>query len=194
MIKVTIPDYPDKIMTAKARRPIYYISSSSNVKGRTNIPKSFLNKLKYDFDNRGVLINLKTGLPQLANPQTAGKPRYWVVNFQDIWNQNLTKQDRAMKIDKLKSFLRPYIQSISPITQFPVEIGIMMYDTQCPVDVSNRGAIYTKVIEDLLVKEGKLPDDSIDYVNAGRVKFISISDVKDKKMIIKISKSDNNSF
>lgn len=188
---VVIPDYPDKILTANARRSIYYINGSSKVKGRTNIPPSFLDPNKYYFDKLGVLINKKTGQPQLANPQLAGKPRYWVVNFQDIWNQNLGKQQRAMRIDKLKDVLRPYIKKLTPITEFPIEVSIIIYDTHCPVDISNRGAIYTKVVEDLLVKEGIIPDDSIQYVNcSGRTKFISVAD---KKMEIRITKSDNNS-
>lgn len=195
IIKLVIPDYPDKVMTAKARRPIYYVSDTSKVRGRKTIPKSYLNPEKYYFSNEGVLMSSKTNEPHLANPQTAGKPRYWVVNFQDIWNQNLAKQDRAMKVDKLKNFLRPYIKTITKIEQFPIEISTILYDKECPVDISNRGAIYTKVIEDLLVKEGIIPDDSIEYVNcSGRIKFIQEDDEKQKRMEIKIYNSDNKPF
>lgn len=182
-------------MTAKARRPILYVSSTSSKRGRRDIPPSFLNPIKYTFDKDGVLTNNATGLPQLANPQTAGKPRYWVVNFQDIWNQTLTKQDRSMKIDKLKDVLRPYIKCIPVITAFPIEVSIMLFDTRCPVDISNRGSIYTKVIEDLMVKEGIIPDDSVDYINcSGRTKYVRVDDDSKKMMEIVITKSDNTSF
>ena len=188
---VTIPDYPDKVLTAKARRPVYYVTPASKVKGRTDVPPTFLKGDKYYFNKEGVLYSKRTGEPQLANPQLAGKPRYWVVNFQDIWNQNLAKQQRAMMVDKLKDILRPYIKTLQPITTFPIEVSLCLYDTECPVDISNRGAVYTKVVEDLLVKEGIIPDDSVRYVNcSGRTKFIPVAADK-KKMEIRITKSDN---
>lgn len=191
--RVIVPDYPDKVLTAKARRPIYYILTTSKSKGRTDVPKSFLNIDKYYFNKEGILYSKKTQEPQLANPQLAGKPRYWVVNFQDVWNQSLAKQQRAMVIDKLKNVLRPYIKNLGPIKIFPIEISITLYDDHCPVDISNRGAIYTKVIEDLLVKEGIIPDDSVQYVNcSGRTKFIPV-ERSDRRMEIRITKSDNSS-
>lgn len=190
---VTIPDYPDKVLTAKARRPVYYVLPTSKVKGRSDVPPTFLGD-KYYFDKAGVLYSKKTGEPQLANPQLAGKPRYWVVNFQDIWNQNLAKQQRAMMVDKLKDVLRPFIKAVPPISAFPIEVSVCLYDDQCPVDISNRGAVYTKVVEDLLVKEGIIPDDSVRYVNcSGRTKFIPV-DRSDRKMEIRITKSDNEPF
>ena len=182
-------DYPNRILTAKARRPIYYVDSSSKIKGRTVIPPSYLNIDKYYF-KEGILHSKKTGCPQLANPTLAGQPRYWVVNFQDIWNQSLAKQQRAMMVDKLKDILRPYIKTLVPLTQFPIEISLIIFDEACPVDISNKGVIYTKVIEDLLVKEGIIPDDSVQYVNcSGRTKFILV-EKSQKKMEIHITKSD----
>lgn len=171
--KILIPNYPDKILTAKARRPIYYVNEHSTVRGRVKIPPSFLNTEKYYFNTKGILISKKTGLPQLANPGTAGKPRYWVVNFQDIWNGNMAKQDRAIKVDKLKNILKPYIETIDNIVDFPIELNLIIHNLDCPVDISNKGVIYTKVIEDLLVELGKIPDDSIEYINcSGSTKFI----------------------
>lgn len=196
IVNLVIPDYPDKVLIAKSRRPVYYVLSSSKVRGRVDIPKSYLtNTNKYSFNTEGVLINNTTGEPQLANPQTAGKPRYWVVNFQDIWNQKLSKQSRAVKIDKLKHVLRPYIKTVPKIVSFPLRLEIYIYDIECPVDVSNKGAIYTKVVEDLLVNENVIPDDSAEYINcSGKVKFVKIDDSKDRKMEIRIYRSDNKPF
>lgn len=191
---IVIPQYPDKVMIAKARRPVYYVSGDARVRGRTNIPSSLIANPNYLFDSDGVLIDKRTGEPRLANPRTAGTPRYWVVNFQDIWNQSITKQDRAMKVDKLKAIIRPYIKKmrVLPKTAYPIEINITLYDVAMPVDISNRGAIFTKVIEDLLVDEKKIPDDSVYYINcSGRTKFVSVDTLEEKKMVIKLLKSDN---
>lgn len=188
--RIVIPNYPDKVQTAKARRPKYYLSEDSKLTGSRDIPKSFLNPDKFYFDDRGILYNRKTGQPQLANPQTAGKPRFWVVNFQDIWNQNVTKQDRAMKVDKLKAILKPYIEEIEPLNNvFPIVIRIDIYDTNMNVDVSNKGVVYTKVIEDLLVSEGKLPDDSAEYIEeSGTCRFTKVEKEEDKRMVVSIYK------
>ncbi len=200
LLEIVIPNYPDKIIISKARRPIYYVKKTSGIKGKTDIPKSFLNEIKFHFDDKGVLINNKTGLPQLANAQTAGKPRFWTINFQDIWNQNVTKQSRNSKVEKLKEILRPFIQELPTINVYPLKLEIFIYDLECPVDISNKGVIYTKVIEDLLVNTNKdksnnrhiIIDDSINYINdSGRTKFIKIADDKDKRMEIRIFKSDN---
>lgn len=198
--KIVIKDYPDKVLIAKARRPKYYLSMESKLTGNREIPKTFQNTEKYDFDERGILIKKATGEPQLANPQTAGKPRYWVVNFQDIWNGNMAKQDRAMKVDKLKTILRPFISELKPIEQFPIGIEIYIFDTECPVDISNKGVIYTKILEDLLVNTNRdkpdnkhiIPDDSVEYINdSGRCKFIKVQEEKEKRMEIIIFRSHN---
>lgn len=194
--RIYIPDYPDKVLISKARRPVYYVSKDAQVKGKTEIPKSFHDRKKYYFDERGILVDRDSGKPKLANSKTAGQPRYWVVNFQQIWNGSIAKHGRSSRVDKLKEALQPYLtkKDIVPITQweYPVAIEIFIYDTEFPVDVSNRGVLYIKVIEDLLVTEGILKDDSAEYVNdSGRVKYIRIGDKKDKKMVINILSSDN---
>jgi hypothetical protein len=195
LIVITIPQYPERVQVAKARRPIFYVSKDSKVRGKSPIPPSFNNPEKYFFNEKGVLCNHKTGEPQLANPKSAGTPRYWVVNFQDIWNQNLTKQARASHVDKLKVIFRPYVQQIEELREFPIEISLVIYDIKCPVDISNKGVIYTKVIEDLLVKEGKIPDDSVQYINcSGRTKFIEITDESQVRMEVRIYKSDDKPF
>lgn len=184
--QIIIPDYPDKVLVSKARRPIYY---GLGMKHRNKIPASFLGGNNY-FDELSRLINGKTGEPRLANPKVAGKPRYWVVNFQDIWNGNMAKQARANIIGKLKDIIVPHIVPILPLKSFPIELSIVIYDIVCPVDISNRGAVYTKVIEDLLVSEGKIPDDKIDYINcSGSCRFEFVKDVKDKRMVISLIKS-----
>ncbi len=191
---INIPQYPDKVMTAKARRPVFYVSTESRVRGKYIIPHSFLVSDRYAFNEDGVLIDTRTGEPKLANPKTTGTPRYWVVNFQDIWNQNITKQDRAMKVDKLKAILRPYISKIKPLPKsaYPIELNIILYDITMPVDISNRGAVYTKVIEDMLVEEGKIPDDCPLYINcSGRVKYVCVESLEEKRMEIRLLKSDN---
>lgn len=190
--QIIIKDYPSSIQVSKSRRPVYYVREGSSVKGKKNIPISYLNEDKYYFNENGVLFNKKTNQPQLANPRSVGKPRNWVVNFQDIWNQNITKQSRNNKVIILKEIFKPYIKEIEVIKTFPIKIVINIFDTIMPVDISNKGVIYTKIIEDLLQEMGKIPDDKVQFVKcSGCCKFVEVKDVKERKMMINIYKTDN---
>ena len=109
-----------------------------------------------------------------------------------------------MGVDKLKDILRPYIEQLNPIPEsmFPIGIEIVIFDTEFPVDASNKGVIYTKVIEDLLVNTNKdkptnkkiIPDDSVKYINdSGRIKCVNVSSELEKRMEIRIFKSNQTS-
>ncbi len=190
--EVVINNYPDKVLIAKEIRGIFYVSEGSKVRGRKKIPKTFLDKSKYHFDNRGVLINTKTGKPLLANPRNKGKERYWNVNFQEIWNGATSGAARAAKTNLLKDILRPHFDKVKPIKQYPVRIEIFIFDTKFTTDALNKGVIYTKIIEDLLVTTKKLEDDSPEYVNdTGRIKLIKITNTEERKMVVRIHKSNN---
>lgn len=186
MQSIWLPNYPSSVLMSNARRPIYYVTSYTK-KGKRKIPKRYLDTTKY-FVKDSIIHSYSDNKPVIANKLTAGKPRYWVINFQDIYNQTIIKQQRALLINRLKDELRPYIQKFQPVTEFPVEISLELHDSKCPIDVSNLGAVYTKVIEDLLVSEGILPDDSVEYVNcSGRTRFVF---AEEKKMKISITKYD----
>ena len=43
----------------------------------------------------GYLYNISTEERVIKNSKSAGTPRYWAVNFQAIWNQQLKYQARA---------------------------------------------------------------------------------------------------
>lgn len=188
--EVHIPNYPSKIKVSEARRARYYIKGKTKKK----VPKKYdptIHPTKFFWDSKGYLIEKSTGERVIANPRSVGTPRYWVVNFQDIWNQNLVHSNRAHIINILKDELRPYIKTVKRITEFPIRFEIFLYDIEMRVDVSNKGVVYTKVIEDLLVAEGKIPDDNSTYINdTGRCKFVKINKESERKMVIKIWESN----
>jgi hypothetical protein len=186
-------------MVSKKRRAKYYTNENyRGIQGNRNVPRKYLNKPdEYIFNEEGILIYKHNNLSIIANPRVAGQPRYWVINFQDIYNQKVSEQFRATVVNKLKYELRLYINSITVITieDFPIEISICIFDIEMPIDISNKGVMYIKCIEDILVEEGIIPDDSIKYVNcSGRTKFIKVDKEEDIKMEVYISKSDNNNF
>lgn len=194
--EIQIKDYPDKILIANARRPVYYVHKDSGKKGKVKIPKTYLHNGKNEFVN-GILVDKVTKKPLLANARTAGKPRYWIVNFQPIWNGAVSRQARAQKTAKLKDLLRSHFNPLKTlqVRDYPIKLEIFIFNTEFPVDASNKGVIYFKVIEDLLVEMGKIVDDSESFINdTGRIKLIRVSRDEDKKMVIRILKSDNIPF
>ena len=186
--EITIPDYPSRIKLSEKRIAKYY------KKGKTKkvVPKKYADKHKFDYNKKGFLVNLLTEERVIANPLSVGTPRYWVVNFQSIWNQAVKHQQRSVIMNKLKDILVPYIKPIKKITEYPIRIQLILYDTEMKVDVDNKGVIYTKVITDLLVRNDKIIDDSSQYVNdTGRCKFIKVATEKERKMVVRILTSSN---
>jgi len=176
---IVINNYPDSILISQSRRKKYYTKDKK-------IPKRYQSHF-YNFDKDGKLYDVRTNQLVIANPRTAGTQRFWKVNFQDIWNGVLSGPNRAFRINKLKDLLRPHIQTIPRLTIFPIGLSITLYNSHFEIDASNKGAIYTKVIEDLLVETKKIPDDNPSYItDTGRIQLIKIEDHETPRMIINI--------
>lgn len=178
---IEIVPYPDKVLLSKVRRPVYY-----NIKNAT---KTQLDKVgaKFYFNEKQLLINGDTLQPIVKNKRTVGKPRYWKVNFQQIWNQAITKQARANIIHKLEDLVRPSISKCPVINVFPLAVELIIYDTGIRQDVHNRGVVYHKVFADLLQQLGKIPNDTSEYINeAGRTVFIKVENESEVRMFYNI--------
>ena len=193
--QIEIPDYPSKIKLSESRNPVYYKRS----KHLNKLPNKYMTP-RYYWDENGFLFDAEENKRVIKNSRSVGTPKYWVVNFQAIWNQAIKYQARANITAKLKEVFRPYIKVLQPITEYPIAIEILLLDTTMPVDVDNKGVIYTKVITDLLVNTDKglnhnkkiIEEDSSEYVNdTGRCKWVKVDEDKDIKMIIRIWKSNN---
>jgi hypothetical protein len=207
--EIVVPNYPDKVLVANKTNPKYYKSLTSTIRGvkatksyfikdtlGTNIKNKEIvlstSKLKpeFKFDDRGYLIDLTTNERIISNIYKVGKPNYFVINFQPIYNQHLQYEARNNIVIKLSNIFKPYIEVIDNIVDFPIRIDKFILSSEMPIDVDNKFALYTKVITDLLVKEGKIPNDKANYINDnGRGKWIYSETRND--MVIKIYKSDN---
>jgi len=53
-------------------------------------------------------------------------------------------------------------------------------------DIDNLATIWIKCINDVLVKEGVLPDDNVSCISGMRYNFIEVQDLKDRKLEITI--------
>lgn len=184
--RIEIPNYPDKIQISKSRRPIYYVSEHSLKRGKKKIPKKYLNE-RYQFSTSGILYDTEQGIPVIANTKTHGKPRYIVINGQDIWNGKLNTFGRNNITIALKKILYPYFKDLKPIEEFPIGIHKYIFSPKLNIDVDNKSTIYTKVISDLLTELGIIPDDKPSFINEnGGLTWIESDE---NKMIVIIYKS-----
>ena len=126
----------------------------------------------YDVNNRII-----------ANPISAGKPRFWVINGQRIYDGTLHYAVRAKVAKWVHEYLKQFIEDL-PVINIPeghhLRIWIDMYkeESDSRWDVDNQW-LWTKWFLDTCVEMGKIPDDSIKYVrSAGQITFIPSTERK----------------
>lgn len=170
IIKVEIPEFESKIVLVKARRPKY----------RTE-------KVK---DSTGKVVTQKV----LKNPRTAGKPKYWNVNGQTIYNGTLPPMQRARMMKKLKEYVESYIPKGLTIPKEwlgNIKISVEIHDilpSSRYWDCDNKWP-WLKVFSDCLTEGGYIPDDNIQFVRSnGEVIYFSVTEEKERKLVFKIEK------
>lgn len=169
-----------KVMLSKSRKAVYY----SRIPGRlrkTKIPRRLENNAT---DIEGYLIDDK-GERIAANIRTAGTPKYLSINNQHIYAGNYIT--RLQIVNGLKEFLLPYVQQLPKIEELPLIIDCELFTPQGTAnwDIENFGVIYSKVFNDLLVREEKIPDDSVKFITqpGSGPKFTPVESMEDRKIV-----------
>lgn len=188
--KIEIPQYITKVMLSKKRRTEYYKKD-----GKHRIPSRFQPSPK--FDNRGFLINPKTGEREIRNKKTAGKPRYFVISGNSFVSGFGSEFTRAKIVEGIKDFYRPFLYDFPVITTFPIRIAWDFYTTigAANYDMSNFW-FYYKYFEDCLrdrrelpdgsFKPAIIPDDNIKYVTQpGAPLLCPVEDFEDRKFVFR---------
>ena len=180
--KVVIPNYEDKVPISQRRRAKYFkrIDQKNN-----RIPKKHLAKLKAGhlyFDQQGYLIDQNKNRV-IANPLVAGKPKYWTINGQRIYDGSLHYTARATVARWMHKYLGEYIDDL-PEIEIPtgcylrVWLDIYKPNDSDKWDCDNQWP-WVKWFMDTLVEKGKIPEDSVAYVrSAGQVTYIPSDDRK----------------
>ena len=185
VITITIPNFSEYIKVAESKRlaPI--------IKGKRKIPKKYLDETKYSFDSKGRLIDNETGMLIAGNPNVVGKPRYWRVNGQDIYNQKVKTFQRNNYIGMLHKFFKLVFETEFKnvrIKKFPLTLSITFYvrDMQDHnIDNDNKW-IWEKVIQDTLVENKILPDDNPRIICQNTKRTVLVDKDEDVKLIIKL--------
>jgi hypothetical protein len=212
---IEIPQYIDSIELSKKQRPKYYRKSKGKWKPR-NLPKTYKSKLTSGeyFLKKGYLIDKETNKKILANPQSAGKPKYEKFSGNKLLSGYGSPFIRAKLVGALKDFYRPFVQDFiednGPITTFPLRITWDIYTTveEAPNwDLFNL-FFYYKYFEDslfettdvekdhpILYKNEKLkqliPDDNVQYITwSPGPRLIPVDTWDNRKFIFKIYHDD----
>jgi len=194
--QVTVPEYIKKVKMSNSRRKRYYSKKSKSTWDYDELtgkyapikqdydgppfklpaPKSKLIKVyegEYEWKS-GYIFDKETGEKVLANPQTAGKPRFRKLSGNDFASGHGSPHIRAKLVRKLKEFYRPFVKTMEPIETFPLWIDWHIYTTipKRLFDLTNFW-FYYKYFEDCLVDEEDnndnplnpiIPDDSVKYI------------------------------
>lgn len=174
---ITVPKYIKHVVLSKKRRAKYYTKKSKIPKKYQGLP----------FNNKGILVD-KLGNPIIANPRVVGTPRLKKVNGQDFYKGTDSPHIRSKVVNEIKSFLKPFVKGIDPITTYPVQIKLEMHDV---IGVGNWDLdnlwIYNKCMQDVLVDTGVLAEDNVMYVTAAAApEFYPVDNEDDRKLVFKI--------
>jgi len=182
-----IPLFLRQIKVSNKRNPIYYSNRPGRGR-RTTIPKKYANNY---FNTEGYLID-NIGDRIIANFISVGTPKYQAINNQFIYaGNNIT---RRIIVSGLKDFLKPFVEKIDIIHKVPliIECEIFTPPGLANWDIENISTIYSKVLNDLLVSEGKIKDDSIRYITkpAAGALYVPIESDNERKLVYKFYKDD----
>lgn len=136
------------------------------------------------------------------------------INNQAIYNGYVNRFARNIVIGNMHSWLIGELRKQKPYTlpmmkSFPIDVTITIYTVRNhgsismrsgtvrwkPVtkayvpnwDIDNLATIWVKTINDVLTKEEIIPDDNIDYIRSCKYKYVEVSDIKNRKIIITIN-------
>lgn len=203
IVRIVIPNYIRELQLSKARKAKYYEMVKGKVKGSKPIPKKYLTE-DYAFipilmgkTQKLILCEKKTKTPVIANPQAQGTPKMYVINGQDLYNQNMHPQTRRKVVLAIKENFKPYLLKMEfiPEDYYPLRIDMEVHDLITdPLlrnqswDMDNRShGFYSKAFQDLLKAEGKIIDDNIKYITGPPAPlFYPVERTEDRKLVFVI--------
>ena len=141
------------------------------------MPKRYQDKTKYDFFEHKVtrgtvyrLCHISTKQPVIKNPIAVGTPKEIKINFQKIWNNEVTDHTRNKISTALKESYEDILSEVEPIGDgFPLKTFFIFHTKEELQDIDNLSFLYIKTFHDALVGHGIIPDDKLKYIKSYEV-------------------------
>lgn len=166
-------------MLNRSRPAVYYTRN-------TRIPKKYKNS-DYDFNAYGVLEDVNTNTPVVANPQTANTPKYKKINGRDFLSGKISPATRSYMFNEMKRFFLPFFHKKKKIYE-PCHVKIELNNTvgEANQDLDNMSWILVKVILDVLVEADILPQNNLHFVQGFEVSFRPVKDADQRKLTVSV--------
>lgn len=179
LLTVEIPKYPTRVMLNRSRPAVYYTRN-------TRIPKRYHNS-NFDFNAYGVLVDVQTNTPVVANPQTANTPKYKKINGRDFLFGKISPATRVYMLAEMKRFFLPFFLKKRKINE-PCHIKIELHNVAGDgyQDLDNMSWILVKVIQDVLVESDILPQNNLHFVLGFEVSFRPVYDADQRKLTVSV--------
>jgi len=179
VLNIDIPEYLTHVQLSKARRKKYYRKGD-------RIPKKYQNPA-FVFDAKGLLVEKRSNMPVIANPKTAGKPRYKKINGQEIYTGNLPPILRSIMIKEMKSYYSKHLPNNIKIRK-PCKLVIEIHNAigVGNQDLDNMSWVLVKVIQDVLVELSVIPEDNVTVITGYEVTFVPTLPKEKRKLTVKL--------
>ena len=184
--ELVLDNYPLTAISSNSKRPKYY--SSTPGRGRVNkLPKK-MEKEGYSIDIEGYYLD-KTMQRVVANTKTVGKPGTIPINAQVFY---VGKPFQRMIIKNfVQEYLDPFVAQM-PVIDYPLYMESevhAMYQHRLP-DMNNIGYVWDKILTDVMVKHGKIVDDSPLYLTrpGSAPLYCPVETDEERKIVIRFYK------
>lgn len=184
--ELVLDNYPLTAISSNSKRPKYY--SSTPGRGRVNkLPKK-MGKEGYSIDIEGYYLD-KTMQRVVANTKTVGKPGTIPINAQVFY---VGKPFQRMIIKNfVQEYLDPFV-ALMPVIDYPLYMESevhAMYQHRLP-DMNNIGYVWDKILTDVMVKHGKIVDDSPLYLTrpGSAPLYYPVETEEERKIVIRFYK------
>jgi hypothetical protein len=186
MIELQIPEYITHVQLSKARKAKYW-----RKKDESKLPIKYRDKKKYRFNKEGYLVELTSKLRVIANPKSAGTPRYLKINGQSIYSGNMRPMVRAKVVNAIKDFFRTYTDTV-PNQLVPIRLECDIYAPLAAKnwDLDNQW-LYHKCFIDALVASEVIFDDNVMFVTQSPgFRYFPVDTPEERKLVYRIIQED----
>jgi nucleoside diphosphate kinase len=178
---LVIPDWVKKVRVGTVITT-YYTKGDKIPEKYKNFNTKKIGKKTYYVDERGRKV--------IKNPTKMGNPEYWNLNGQSFYSNNITWKQRSTVVNFYHKYFAKYVKEQFK-EQFPVflsyklDMELKMYDTYSrhTPDITNMW-ILSKMLEDTIVNEGILRDDSPQFRMKTSYGYEFVEKEEDRKLVL----------
>lgn len=182
VFKLVIPQWKNKIEISKIPKKYY-------AKG-DKLPKKYNGATLKRFGSKYLYVD-SDGNKIVKNPTKAGKSKYWNLNGQQFYSTNMHWALRKKIVDFYHKYFSEYIKKefkepFPIFLSYSITMEVKIYEvySKFTPDITNMW-ILPKMIEDAMVNNKIIRDDSPQFRLKTSYEYIFVKDESKRKLVIK---------